>query len=119
MGVITYKCPNCGGGLTFNAEKQKYKCEYCLSEFSQEELDEIEKRELEKARKQAEVQRDPEPEGAGSEAGTEEHVSGSKRLLPHHVHLPSCGAQIVTDETTAASSATTVTIPLSWRKAAG
>ena len=36
MGVITYKCPNCGGGLTFNAEKQKYKCEYCLSEFSQE-----------------------------------------------------------------------------------
>lgn len=72
MGVITYKCPNCGGGLTFNAEKQKYKCEYCLSEFSQEELDEIEKRELEKARKQAEVQRDPEPEGAGSEAGTEE-----------------------------------------------
>ena len=55
MGVITYKCPNCGGGLTFNAEKQKYKCEYCLSEFSQEELDEIEKRELEKARKQADV----------------------------------------------------------------
>ena len=42
MGVITYKCPNCGGGLTFNAEKQKYKCEYCLSEFSQEELEEIE-----------------------------------------------------------------------------
>ena len=41
MGVITYKCPNCGGGLTFNAEKQKYKCEYCLSEFSQEELDGI------------------------------------------------------------------------------
>lgn len=51
MGVITYKCPNCGGGLTFNAEKQKYKCEYCLSEFSQEELDEIEKRELEEGQK--------------------------------------------------------------------
>ena len=39
MGVITYKCPNCGGGLTFNADIQKYRCEYCLSEFSQEELD--------------------------------------------------------------------------------
>ena len=104
MGVITYKCPNCGGGLTFNAEKQKYKCEYCLSEFSQEELDEIEKRELEKARKQAEVQRDPEPEGAGSEAGTEEHVSGSKKTVtPIMYTCPSCGAQIVTDETTAAS----------------
>ena len=49
MNTVQYKCPNCGGGLTFNAEKQKYKCEYCLSEFSQEELDEIEKKELEKA----------------------------------------------------------------------
>ena len=49
MGVITYKCPNCGGGLTFNADIQKYRCEYCLSEFSQEELDEIENKELEKA----------------------------------------------------------------------
>lgn len=78
--------------------------EYCLSEFSQEELDEIEKRELEKARKQAEVQRDPEPEGAGSEAGTEEHVSGSKKTVtPIMYTCPSCGAQIVTDETTAAS----------------
>ena len=51
MGVITYKCPNCGGGLTFNADIQKYRCEYCLSEFSQEELDEIENKELEKAEK--------------------------------------------------------------------
>ena len=49
MGVITYKCPNCGGGLTFNVDIQKYRCEYCLSEFSQEELDEIENKELEKA----------------------------------------------------------------------
>ena len=56
MGVITYKCPNCGGGLTFNADIQKYRCEYCLSEFSQEELDEIEKKELEKAEKRAEIQ---------------------------------------------------------------
>lgn len=78
MGVITYKCPNCGGGLTFNAEKQKYRCEYCLSEFTQEELDEIEARELEKAEKRA-------------------------KITPIMYICPSCGAQIVTDETTAAS----------------
>ena len=120
MGVITYKCPNCGGGLTFNAEKQKYKCEYCLSEFSQEELDEIEKRELEKARKQAEVQRDPEPEGAGSEAGTEEHVSGSKKTVtPIMYTCPSCGAQTSQTRQQRLLSATTVTIPLSWRKSCG
>ena len=107
MGVITYKCPNCGGGLTFNAEKQKYKCEYCLSEFSQEELDEIEKRELEKARKQAEVQCDPEPEEA-------------KRLLP-----PSCTpAPAVAPRSSQTRqqqplSATTVTTLLSWKKSCG
>lgn len=120
MGVITYKCPNCGGGLTFNAEKQKYKCEYCLSEFSQEELDEIEKRELEKARKQAEVQRDPEPEGAGSEAGTEEHVSGSKKTVtPSCTPAPAVAPRSSQTRQQRLLSATTVTIPLSWRKSCG
>ena len=112
MGGVTYKCPNCGGGLAFNAEKQKYKCEYCLSEFSREELDEIEKRELEKARKQAEVQRDPEPEGAGSEAGTEEHVSGSKKTVPHIMCTPpSCWHPDHHRRDNRLLSATSVTIP--------
>ena len=31
MAAITYKCPNCGGGLVFDPGTQKYKCEYCLS----------------------------------------------------------------------------------------
>ena len=31
MEVITYKCPNCGGDLTFDPASGKYKCEYCLS----------------------------------------------------------------------------------------
>ena len=37
MEVITYKCPNCGGDLTFDPASGKYKCEYCLSSFTQEE----------------------------------------------------------------------------------
>ena len=38
MAVITYKCPNCDGGLIFDPESQKFHCEYCLSYFSEEEL---------------------------------------------------------------------------------
>lgn len=38
-GAVTYKCPNCGGGLIFDPEKQKYACEYCLSEFNESELE--------------------------------------------------------------------------------
>ena len=26
MAAITYKCPNCGGGLVFDPGTQKYKC---------------------------------------------------------------------------------------------
>lgn len=38
MATITYKCPNCGGGLQFDPESQKFKCEYCISEFTEEVL---------------------------------------------------------------------------------
>lgn len=38
MSAITYKCPNCGGGLVFDPESGTYACEYCLSKFTQEEL---------------------------------------------------------------------------------
>ena len=90
MGVITYKCPNCGGGLTFNADIQKYRCEYCLSEFSQEELDEIEKKELEKAEKRAEIQEnnvlteDVPVETSGTQAVQKTHlkIQAEKRQLP-------------------------------------
>ena len=38
MAVISYKCPNCDGELVFHPATQKYKCEYCASAFSQQEL---------------------------------------------------------------------------------
>lgn len=36
--AVTYHCPNCAAGLAFNPEKQKFCCEYCLSEFTEAEL---------------------------------------------------------------------------------
>ena len=41
MAAITYKCPNCDGGLIFDPSSQKYHCEYCLSDFTQEELESL------------------------------------------------------------------------------
>lgn len=38
MPLVSYKCPNCGGGLKFDPGSQKLKCEYCMSEFSEEDL---------------------------------------------------------------------------------
>lgn len=96
--TLTFKCPNCGGGLQFDPETQKYVCEYCLSEFTQKELDAIEP-------ETAADQKIPEEMMGRPEAA--EHVSmpgegpaaGSAMLYT----CPSCGAQIVTDETTAAT----------------
>ena len=53
MAAITYKCPNCDGGLVFDPSSQKYHCEYCLSDFTQEELESLS---LELVRRKAEHQ---------------------------------------------------------------
>ena len=41
MATVSIKCPNCGGGLQFDPAAQNYECEYCLSRFTQEELEQI------------------------------------------------------------------------------
>lgn len=91
MAVITYKCPNCDGGLAFDPASQKYHCEYCLSDFSQTELDELQPDHVEgpanEQRPDNEQRQDPE-------------YKGSRAVL---YTCPSCGAQIVTDDTTAAT----------------
>ncbi len=38
MPTATIKCPNCGGSLRFNPDIQKSKCEFCLSEFTDQDL---------------------------------------------------------------------------------
>lgn len=85
MAVLTYKCPHCGGGMVFHPEKQNYACEYCLSEFSQAELDALNQEQEAK-----------ESEAASSDSAQEE----ADALL---YTCPSCGAEITTDETTAAT----------------
>lgn len=78
MAVISFKCPNCDGELIFDPATQKYKCEYCISSFSQEELDNMNR-----------------------EESTEKESNASSDAKVYT--CPSCGAEIVTDATTAAT----------------
>ncbi len=76
---VTYKCPNCDAGLTFDARKQKFVCEFCMSDFSEDEIkatDSHEKAE-EKARENAEF---------------------SGKI--NEYNCPNCGAEIITDKST-------------------
>ncbi len=36
--IQEYKCPNCGGAITFDSSLQKMKCPYCDTELDVESL---------------------------------------------------------------------------------
>lgn len=83
--VVSYKCPNCGGGLRYQPGTG-FECEYCLSRFTQEQLD-------------AETQTaQPSPESA---AAPQTDAQPGEAVV---YSCPSCGAQVITDVTTAATS---------------
>ncbi len=79
--TVAYQCPNCGAGLLFDPEKQKFCCEFCLSDFTEEELGQTDSRE-----------RAAEAEQKGAEY--------CDHMLEYH--CPNCGAEVVADESTAA-----------------
>ena len=54
METISFKCPNCGGELLFDPERQDYHCEYCESRFSEEELSRDAEQEKETAHEEEE-----------------------------------------------------------------
>lgn len=85
MEAVQYKCPSCGAGLKFDAEKQDFICEYCDSVFKEEDF----------FGKDASLHVKPAEETSDDENGFE------NALL---YICPSCGAEVVTDETTAATN---------------
>ncbi len=82
MTTQSYKCPSCGAGINFNPALQKFKCDFCLSEFTEEEIEEI-------------YLNKDENEELSSEQGEE------KDLISYE--CSSCGAKVVTDDTTTAT----------------
>lgn len=122
MAVISYKCPNCDGELVFHPATQKYKCEYCASAFSQEELEK-----MKPATEEEEKISAPSGEGyaqQGSQGNAQQEnrkdvrQGGRERTQQSQgtdgrqaveeeegviYNCPSCGAEIVTDKTTAAT----------------
>lgn len=98
MAVISYKCPNCDGELIFNPAGGNYKCEYCTSLFTQEELEQMKPAEGKESAEQ--------PDGSGGTPFGEETVDGTSAEPEGDGMVytcASCGAQVVTDATTAAT----------------
>jgi DNA-directed RNA polymerase subunit RPC12/RpoP len=89
METVQYKCPNCGGGLEFKADKGGFGCEYCLSFFTEEEIKEIFKKNESKKLDE-----------------NYEEIETQKKDFEEHTNLyscPNCGAEIISEETTSAT----------------
>lgn len=129
MDVITHKCPNCGGPLTFDPKDQKFHCDYCLSIFTEEEVSLYEQQQKEArdigsasdtanepknttgdftftAQEQLDKMDDTERQAYDEAVGTTEAIDQETKEKAPAMELflcPSCGAEIVTDATTAAT----------------
>ncbi len=81
MTAVAYNCPNCGAELYFNADKQRMCCEFCLSEFTDDELN-----------------------GNGARERAEKAAHDSEEYCEHMKEYvcPNCGAEFASDENTAA-----------------
>lgn len=85
MGTVNYNCPSCAAPLTFNPERQRFCCEYCLSEFSPEKIQQI--------------YAEREQSGADSQQEFKEELHDG-----YVFHCDSCGAEVVTTSSTAATT---------------
>ena len=89
--LLEYKCPCCGGALHFESDTQKMKCPYCEAEIETEAL-----------RQMDELLEDDIPEEITWENTAGGDWNGEDGDLRTY-SCQSCGGQIVTDATTAAT----------------
>lgn len=96
METVSYKCINCSGPLQYNAQKQKFYCEYCRSEFTEEEL----KKHFGKLDEQLETN-----EAVSEETVDQDVPEGFEDFASNTVMYTcqSCGAEVIAEKTTAAT----------------
>lgn len=100
--ITNYQCPSCTGPLHFVGDSGKLECEYCSAQYDVAEI-ETYYAEKNKAAQQAQT----EQEAAEAQSTNESEAAGDWEEEQKHLksyNCPSCGAELVCDETTAATS---------------
>lgn len=92
MATVNYKCPNCGGPLKFNPDKQMFSCEYCMSDFEEQKIQQLY---ADKEAKQSQAEKQEEKAKQTPTTEDDEAVVYT---------CPSCGAEVVTTASTAATN---------------
>ncbi len=91
--TLTYQCPNCSAGLVFQPEKGKLCCEFCLSEFTEQEV-----LNHEAASAAEDAASAAEEAAAATEAVDEDYCAALGEYS-----CAACGAEILCDDTTVAT----------------
>ena len=92
--TVTYQCPNCSAGLQFDPAKGKFACEYCLSEFTEQELADTET---------ARAAEDAASEAAKRAAEESETVDDAYSEALDGYSCTACGAELIADKNTVAT----------------
>ena len=111
--ITNYQCPACNGGLHFSSATGRLECEYCGSSFSVEEVEAYyAKKDEAAAAAQAKAEAKAEAAAAQAAQATAEgwDISGmssdwgADAAGMRAYNCPSCGAELICDATTAATS---------------
>lgn len=109
--VTNYQCPACTGPLHFAGALGKLECEYCGTAYDVAEIEALyaEKEEKAQAASEQEAEKAAKRAASGAEDGWDAGGAGAAWSDEEAAGLrsyccPSCGAEIVCDQTTAATS---------------
>ena len=106
--TVNYQCPACTGPLQFSGASGKLECEYCGSSFDVAQIEALygtktEVPEPAEAPESAEDQPLPEDNTPWDDSGLSEDWGEDGKGMKSYV-CPSCGAELICDATTAATS---------------
>lgn len=107
--VTNYQCPACGGPLRYAGDTGKLKCEYCGSEYAPGKIEEHYAQHDQTAAEASQAAQNQAVEFPPTSPDDEIWDEASHQWNTAEDHLrayncPSCGAELICDETTAATS---------------
>ena len=101
--ISNYQCPACTGPLRFDGKTGRLQCDYCGSSFSVQEIEALYK-EKDEAAAAASQQAQAKPDHVSLEGEWDTGSSWADEQGLKAYNCPSCGAELICDATTAATS---------------
>lgn len=103
MQVTNYKCPSCTAPLHFVGETGKLECDYCGSSYDTEQIEAMYAQTEQKAAEDFQQEQQERREAAGEWDASQLEQEWAEEGVRMY-NCPSCGAQLICEETTAATS---------------